>query len=202
MAKALFPKYAVLDEFLPPEVAQGWLDFALARRDQFEPTTVIRAGSTSEGHAYRRSLRYCGSLGEAGAVLEQALRAALPELLAATGLAPFPIATVELDLTAHGDGAYFRQHTDTLAYGDSPAGDRLLTAVYYVHVRPAAFTGGDLLLHPYRGNDEPIALEARHNRLVSFPSIAPHEVAPVSLPGDRFEDMRFAVNCWVLRARG
>ncbi|MEZ5695196.1 MAG: 2OG-Fe(II) oxygenase [Sphingomonadaceae bacterium] len=201
MAKALYPKFAVLDGFLPAEEAQSLLDFALAQRDCFAPTAVIREGSTSEDHAYRRSLRFNGHLNDKADALDDALRAALPDLLAATGLAPFPLAAIEMDLTAHGDGAYFRQHTDTLAYGDSPAGDRLLTAVYYFHAEPAAFSAGELLLHPYRGEAEPIRLEPRHNRLVAFPSIAPHEVNPVSLPGDRFDDMRFAINCWMLRQR-
>jgi Rps23 Pro-64 3,4-dihydroxylase Tpa1-like proline 4-hydroxylase len=39
-------------------------------------------------------------------------------------------------------------------------------------------------------------IEPGQNRLVAFPSWAPHEVMPISCPSRRFIDSRFAVNCW------
>jgi Rps23 Pro-64 3,4-dihydroxylase Tpa1-like proline 4-hydroxylase len=39
------------------------------------------------------------------------------------------------------------------------------------------------------------------NSLVLFPSWAPHEVLLVRCPSGRFEDSRFAINCWIYRAR-
>lgn len=201
MQRVIYPKFTVIEDFLPPEQAQAWLDFALAHEGDFIPTGVVSAGTHGVNHDYRRSDSFPGSLGTLAEDFKARVQAALPQLREATGVADFPIAEVEVDLTAHRDGAYFRSHVDTLADADSPAGDRMLTAVWYCHAQPARFSGGELLVQPFGGQDEAQVIAPRHNRLVSFPSIARHEVATVQVPGNRFADARFAVNCWVLRKR-
>jgi Rps23 Pro-64 3,4-dihydroxylase Tpa1-like proline 4-hydroxylase len=45
-------------------------------------------------------------------------------------------------------------------------------------------------------------IEPRHDRLVAFPSIAPHEIEPVDLPCNGFVDARFALVGWLHRKRG
>jgi Rps23 Pro-64 3,4-dihydroxylase Tpa1-like proline 4-hydroxylase len=44
-----------------------------------------------------------------------------------------------------------------------------------------------------------VDIEPANDTLVFFPSWYPHEVLPVSCPSGRFEDSRFAINCWVHR---
>jgi SM-20-related protein len=46
-----------------------------------------------------------------------------------------------------------------------------------------------------------VAVEPEHNRLVAFPAFVPHEVVPISCPGNAFADRRFSINCWLHRAR-
>jgi SM-20-related protein len=59
----------------------------------------------------------------------------------ALGAQPFsPI--FELELVAHGDGAFFARHMDTLNHHH-----RIISAVYYFQALPKAFCGGVLRLH-------------------------------------------------------
>jgi Rps23 Pro-64 3,4-dihydroxylase Tpa1-like proline 4-hydroxylase len=44
-----------------------------------------------------------------------------------------------------------------------------------------------------------VDIEPTNDTLVFFPSWFPHEVLPVACPSGRFEDSRFAINCWVRR---
>ena len=82
--------------------------------------------------------------------------------------------------------------------------DRLLSAVLYFHREPKGFSGGELRL--FRLNVRPdtkpvevadhLDLMPVRNSLVAFPSWVTHEVRPISCPSNRFEDFRFALNCW------
>jgi len=68
-----------------------------------------------------------------------------------------------MEMVAHGDGAFYRPHTDTYA-GDeyTPGGRRRLTMAYYLHHRPRRFVGV--------------------RSLFVFPSSARHEVETISCP--------------------
>jgi SM-20-related protein len=78
----------------------------------------------------------------------------------------------------------------------------VLSGVYYFHAEPKAFTGGALRLYAIGGQGERyVDIEPTHNSLLMFPSWAPHEVMPVRCPSRRFVDSRFAINCWVHRAK-
>jgi Rps23 Pro-64 3,4-dihydroxylase Tpa1-like proline 4-hydroxylase len=79
----------------------------------------------------------------------------------------------------------------------------MLSAVYYFHRMPKAFSGGCLRLHRIGARPGDIGMDVTpiDNSLVVFPSWAPHEVLPVRCLSGAFGDSRFAVNCWVYRAR-
>jgi Rps23 Pro-64 3,4-dihydroxylase Tpa1-like proline 4-hydroxylase len=139
--------------------------------------------------------------------------ARLDEILTLTNTNRFPVESYEVSLVAHGNGAHFVKHTDMpIGPGRRPLGgdesgkqDRLLSAVYYFHAEPRGFTGGDLRLHRFGSEDAPgdyVDVEPADNRLVVFPSWVLHEVRPVSVPTGRFEDQRFAVNCWLCARLG
>lgn len=91
------------------------------------------------------------------------------------------------------------RHVDTFI--DPMQGDvrgvRVVSAVYYLHHQPKGFIGGELALYPFRGDGPPELIEPRHNRLVAFPSIAPHEVLPVQTGAA--EAARFSINYWLRR---
>jgi Rps23 Pro-64 3,4-dihydroxylase Tpa1-like proline 4-hydroxylase len=101
---------------------------------------------------------------------------------------------------AHGDGAFFTRHFDTIRANDSDQKRiRVLSGVYYFNAEPKAFTGGALRLHAIGGKEGEnfVDIEPARNSLVVFLSWAPHEVLPVSCPSKRFIDSRFAINYWV-----
>ena len=72
---------------------------------------------------------------------------------------------------------------------------------YYLHREPRAFDGGELRLQlpPVVPGEQPtyVDIEPEQNRLVAFPSGLVHEVRPVSVPTNRFEDRRFALSAWL-----
>lgn len=78
--------------------------------------------------------------------------------------------------------------------------DRVLSLVYYLHREPKVFGGGNLVMHALMGEEQRV-ITPRHDRLVAFPSIAQHQVEPISLPGDNFADARFPLVCWLGRTR-
>ena len=76
------------------------------------------------------------------------------------------------------------------------------SAVYYFHRSPKSFSGGALRLYSFEASEERgtfVDIEPTNDTLVFFPSWFPHEVRPVVCPSGRFEDSRFAINCWVHR---
>ncbi|RDG38611.1 2OG-Fe(II) oxygenase [Streptomyces corynorhini] len=108
-------------------------------------------------------------------------------------------------LNVHNDGDFYRAHQDSTAEF-SPR--RLLTFVYYLHRTPRPFDGGELRMfdaalplhtgttgawqeHTWRD------WEPEHDSIVFFRPTAWHEVRPVSCPGKRHADSRFAVNGWL-----
>jgi SM-20-related protein len=186
-ARGLLPPYLVLRDFLDEDTVAGLLDYALSRQADFLPTRLasIRVSATLQDLGIYRS------------VLKTRILGLVPELIARLQMTPFEAPAVETELVAHGDGAFFKRHIDT--------GHRILerirvlSGVYYFNAEPKAFTGGALRLHAIGDSDDFIDIEPMRNSLLVFPSWAPHEVIPVSVPSRRFADSRFAINCWMCR---
>lgn len=202
MSGKVLPKYAVLDGFLTDQLADGLLAHAIAGRANFTAAQVREHDGGERVTSHRRA-KHWSDLGRFRVPFMEAVTSGFEELCSATGIAPFSIAGWDIELAAHRDGGIFHEHIDTMTAQNRnvPAGDRMISLVYYLHNRPARFSGGSLALMPYAGGGDPAKIAPLHNRLVAFPSIARHAVEPVSVPGDAWEDARFSVNCWLLRAR-
>lgn len=182
--------------------ADALLAFALANEARFAPSTVIKRDGQVVDRGARQSSNYRGDHRDWCGPFEAALRAALPELAAAAGIAPFPVADIEYTLAAYRDGGFFTDHTDILT-GRSDGGAasaRVLTAVYYFNREPAGFEGGKLEMLSLMGDGAVLPIAPRHNRLVAFTAMARHRVATTHVPGDAFADARFSVNCFIQRA--
>lgn len=193
-------------DFLDPAEHSALLDWSLASRDGFEPARLT-------GHVIdpkRRIAERSRDLGPHRPMLERRLTEKLPDIFRRTGTRPFDIEYFELEIAAHGNGAFFAPHSDIpVGAGRKPLGgdktgrhDRLVSAVYYFHREPRRFSGGTLRL--YRLGDKHavgdyVEFEPLQNSLVVFPSWVQHEVRPVSCPDCDFEDYRFAVNAWLCR---
>lgn len=194
---------SIFDDFLGPEASGQILEFALARQDQFRPSTVFSNAAQRVNPDFRASLTYGGEFGDVLAPFHDALARRRESLRKAAGTGGFEPELQDLSLVAHCDGHLFKRHIDT-ATGHNrgiTTGDRVLSLVYYVHRTPRAFSGGNLVMHALIGEERSEVIEPRHDRLVAFSSMAPHEVEPISLPGNDFAGARFAVVGWFCKSQ-
>ena len=196
-------------DFLAPAEHEALLEWAIASRERYEPARLT-------GHVIdpkRRIAERLNDLGPHRAVIERRLKENLPDIFRRTGTRPFDVETFELEIAAHGDGAFFAHHSDIpVGTGRKPLGgdktgkqDRLVSAVYYFHREPKRFSGGTLRLYrlgDHQASGDFVELEPEQNSLVVFPSWVRHEVRRVSCPGCGFEDYRFAVNAWLCKTLG
>lgn len=200
-----FHRYA---DFLDPAQVAAMLEWTIAQKAVFSPSKVLDSVYDPD----RRVSVRIRELGPIKPCFEKKILEFAPNFFRDTGTAPFEVEYLELEIAAHGDGAHFATHTDipigpdrTPLGGDSSGTqDRLLSAVYYFHREPKGFSGGQLRLHRFGSNEEPgdyVDIEPERNSLVVFPSWTTHEVRTVQCPSGRFEDYRFAVNCWLCAAR-
>ena len=202
------PPHGRFANWLGPEMLQRLLDFAQKQRDCFFQTEV--GYKKEDGRVdlnVRRSSRII-ALGGLKEELQTNLRTILPTMFQRLGAEPFEPSKFEVEMVAHGDGAFFTEHRDTaIESEDSIEGQkfvarRIISAVYYFHRLPKSFSGGVLRIYALAGSkksSELVEIEPVNDTLVFFPSWFPHEVLPVSCPSGRFEDSRFAINYWVHR---
>ena len=197
-ARGLMPPWLVRRDLLSPDECRDLLGWALDNEARFRPATLDKG---LVDPAIRRSLSL-RDLGPFSGLFEEQVRAMVPELIGQLRVTPFAAGEIELELVAHNDGAHFALHGDLYTGQGSARGDRMLSAVYYFHRTPKAFSGGCLRLHRIGAvpGDTGVDIAPDHNSLVVFPSWAPHEVLTVRCPSGAFGDSRFAVNCWVYRA--
>lgn len=192
------PPHGIMRGWLGPAAVEDLLAYALANRERFAPSALGQGAATGLDPAIRQSEKL-SDLGPFAATITGRVREALPGMIAALGMTAFTHPRFETELVAHNDGAFYRRHKDTSRAAPSAESRRVISAVYYFHRRPKAFTGGALRLYALAGGSF-ADVEPENDALVFFPSFYPHEVMPVSCPSRRFEDSRFAVNCWVHQA--
>lgn len=193
-------------KFLPHHVEAAWLaadlasdllDYAIAHEASFKPGAILHSGTIMVDPDIRQTsvLNHLG-LGPFLAPLIEAALAAQPALTMRFGMPRFAVSDVEVEMAAHGDGAHFNSHIDTFVAVNKRPNPRLLTLVLYLNRLPCGFSGGALRLHAL-GSAAFQDIAPEHNKLVAFPSIAPHSVQPISCPSRAFADRRFAVNMWI-----
>jgi Rps23 Pro-64 3,4-dihydroxylase Tpa1-like proline 4-hydroxylase len=199
------PKHTILRNFFAGSIVSRLLECAIAQEARFEPSGIVL--DTDPGKidpSIRKSMKL-KSLGPIEKELRDNLGPLAPELTSLLAVTPFEASHLELEIVAHGDGAFYRRHVDTFMGGASHGRqhERMLSGVYYFHADPKGFSGGALRLYSFVPSpdekDSFVDIDPEHNSLVVFPSWAPHEVMPVICPSGRFIDSRFALNCWFCR---
>jgi SM-20-related protein len=98
---------------------------------------------------------------------------------------------IDVQLTAHNDGDYFKEHTDC---GHEETNNRVLTFVYYFNKEPKPFSGGELLIN--EGNK--VLIEPENNMIVFFNPNHRHAVQTVHCQENIFSNSRFTLNGWIL----
>jgi hypothetical protein len=184
--------------FLPSSIAKSLLDEAIGLRERFAPASTI-GPRTDE----RRSL-ICRPPDEMLAPLIREVTPRLTSIVGRLGLENRPFTGAECQLIASGHGDFYKSHTDNNRSERSP---RKMTFVYYLHRQPAGFTGGELRLYDDQPNENPLELassfqtvQPTHNSIVFFNPSTVHEVMPIAVPSQQFQDSRFAINGWLLRS--
>jgi SM-20-related protein len=188
----------IIASWLGENEADRLLSYAVAEEGRFIETKVVLANETTANvdRSLRRS-RVLRDLGPFEPLLRTRAQALQLMLETEFGMSHRPLGEIEIELVAHGDGGFYRPHIDTFTGDTASSGaNRRLSLIYYFHRRPQAFSGGRLRLLSLKGG-EPLAIEPAHDTLIAFPSFMPHEVEPVSIPRDGFENCRFAVNIWL-----
>jgi len=190
-----FPPHLVTRSWLGETQAARLLAYSLAAEARFTPTRLNSHDSRLEGEIRRSCV--LKDLGAFAAPLRRKALALQAGLETAFDMPHAPDSSTQIEMVAHGDGAFYRPHTDTYT-GDeyTPGGRRRLTMVYYLHRQPRRFTGGRLRLFDL-GGERSIEIEPAHDSLLVFPSSARHEVETICCPGDAFANGRFAVNIWL-----
>ncbi|MGQ3072635.1 MAG: 2OG-Fe(II) oxygenase [Ferrovibrionaceae bacterium] len=187
--------YRLIRNFLGADLIGQLLAHAEANQDIFRPT---RVGDREIDPEVRIS-RVVRDFGSLRSVLEARFLEVMDPTVAELRLSSFDLGRLEIELVAHGDGAFYRRHIDTQTAEPNKATDRVLTGVLYFHVEPKSYSGGELRLHsilPTEQGGQFLDITPEQDMLLLFPSWAPHEVRPVACPSGAFMDQRFAINCW------
>ncbi|MGC9503717.1 2OG-Fe(II) oxygenase [Baaleninema sp.] len=191
--------YVLLENFLSPEENQQALEIALTNRENF-----ISSSTTNQATDYRRSLvLYATFYCEFYQLLKRRILQVLPEVCDRLDRVPFNVTELEMQLTAHNDGCYYKVHNDS---GSPETATRELTYVYYFHCPPKAYSGGELRMYETDSTlgkvvegDRFTPVEPQNNSIIFFDSRCQHEVRPVRCPSKQFEDSRFTLNGWLRR---
>ena len=192
------PPYELVHNWLGTEMVERLLRFAQSNEPRFEDTQVTHGAGESVDRTRRvsKNLR----LGKLETEVSAKVKDLLPIMFDRLGVKPFIPSKIEMELVAHGDGAFFLRHIDTLTH---PEGSRrIISAVYYFHALPKAFSGGVLRLHSPAASGQQctfVDIAPDYDTLVFFPSFFPHEVLLVKCASRQFLHSRFAINFWIHR---
>jgi SM-20-related protein len=186
--------YLIFRQFLGEELICSLLEHARANESKFK-VTKVGEGNDRRVDPSARISKGLRDIGKSGPAIEAKILSLLPKTANSLGIPPFEAAGVELELVAHGEGAFFKRHVDSPSHMSGRR--RMISGVYYFHAQPRIFKGGALRLHAIEGGAF-VDIEPHNDTLAVFPSWALHEVLAVNCPSGRFIDSRFAINCWVL----
>jgi Rps23 Pro-64 3,4-dihydroxylase Tpa1-like proline 4-hydroxylase len=191
--------YIQLNDFLSPEEYNLALEAALQNEVSFVGSTT-----TTKVENYRRSsVLYATFYPELYEILKKKILKVLPSVLKDLKHNSFLVSKVEMQLTAHNDGCFYKVHNDS---GSEQTATREITYVYYFYREPKEFSGGELQLYDTELRDgsayhsEPgRRIEPWNNSIVFFNSRCKHEVMLVNCPSQEFANSRFTLNGWIRR---
>jgi SM-20-related protein len=195
------PPHAVVRNWLGTQTIERLLAYAQSNEHAFADAGVGHGEKFRIDRVRRISKRL--GLGDLKGEIEAEVRDLLPAMFERLGNRPFIPHRLELEMAAHGDGAFFARHLDTETGYEHLVSHRVISAVYYFYALPKAFSGGVLRLHSLAASGQEgtfVDIAPDYDTIVFFPSMFPHEVLPVRCRSSRFADSRFAINCWAHRS--
>lgn len=188
-------QFTQIQNFLPSKERLDLLSYVLDRENQFVPTT------TSTGVIDYRQSKILYYFEEYENWIVEKVKPVVPALLENWNIQPFLISQVEIQLTAHNDGNYYKIHNDN---GSEEVANRIISYVYYFNREPKNFSGGALRIYDLN-SENGLYVQAEsyqdiqpiNNSIVFFPSHFLHEVLPVTCRSRNFADSRFTLNGWI-----
>lgn len=196
----LFPAtYLQIDDFLPEEEYQQVIETAFNKQSEFKDSRTVTNTAN-----YRQSLILpAKEFSEIYYLVKSKLLEKFPSLINYLKHPEFSVSHVEMQMTAHNDGAFYKVHTDA---GSEKTKTRELTYVYYFYQEPKQFSGGELKIYDtemqgkkFIQKENSQVIEPRNNSIVFFNSRCKHEVLPISCSSHEFKASRFTLNGWLRR---
>ncbi|HAO12431.1 MAG TPA: 2OG-Fe(II) oxygenase [Planktothrix sp. UBA8407] len=193
----LNPDYVQIDDFFSEEDYQKLLNLTLTNQNNFFSSEVINQESE-----YRQSyILLPEHFAELHELITHKLLTTRPQVMEQLKIQMFLVAHLEIQITAHLHGGYYKIHQDV---DGGKAANRKLTYVYYFYQEPQGFYGGDLRLYEtlIQGKAAIIQekftqIQPRNNSIIFFDSRCKHEVLPVYCPSQKFANGRFTLNGWI-----
>jgi SM-20-related protein len=187
--------YIRIPDFLSDEENRAVFDYAIRKEPDYQKSGV---DTTVADHRQSRVLM---RLTDLDVDFDKRVREIVPDALDYFRLPVLNNSKLEMQLTTHNEGGYYRIHNDN---GTPNTATRVMTYVYYFHRQPVAFKGGQIRLYDSRvefGARRPaetfIEVNPVNNMLLLFPSGVMHEVLPTYSSSGAFADGRFTLNGWV-----
>ena len=184
-----------LEEFFAPQEVTRLQQFAQDHESRFVPSQVLNDDEAGHRDEDVRRSSVLFDVDEIRPLVTERVLAAYPWVMARLRQPLFDVRDIELQVTSSNDGEWFKPHRDS---GADAVGSRTLTFVYYCHLEPRAFSGGELRMFLPPDGDS-VTIVPPQNSIVFFPSHQLHEVLPVHCPSGRLADSRLTVNGWLHR---
>jgi len=192
-------EFIVIKDFLSEENNERIMNYVLNKEQEFKTANILYNGSKVQSEDRVALNLY--DLGELRALFLKELEGRVDEVYRELGIKPVEVPEFDMQIAAMGNGGRFIKHIDTVIHKDWEL-QRVVTFVYYFNTVPKKFSGGELKVFPMGfkdGNTEPVNLVPENNMLVGFPSFIAHEVLPVQLEDNRFDNYRFNLLCLICR---
>lgn len=186
-----------IDNFLTPQEHQQVLKIASGKQSDFVDSKTV----TNAANYRQSSILYATLFSDFYYLVKKKIVNLLPLVLQHLNHPEFTVSRVEMQMTAHNDGCFYKVHTDA---GSEKTKDRQLTYVYYFYQEPKQFSGGELKIYDtelknnsFQQKERSQTIQPRNNSLVFFNSRCKHEVLPISCPSQDFHHSRFTLNGWL-----
>jgi Rps23 Pro-64 3,4-dihydroxylase Tpa1-like proline 4-hydroxylase len=185
----------IIDDFFSEPILRELLTFVLSQQENFVDAKV---GISKKSFSPETRKTLClFSIDKYRDIFIDYFHANLASFCLALDLPNFSIKKIEVKITNHIDGGFFKAHQDNNSIVGKT--ERIISWIYYFHQQPKKFEGGDL--YAFDTDIEKSEYQAsaftkitpQCNRLVAFPSSYYHAVSPISVPSGKFEDGRMAV---------
>lgn len=186
-----------IDNFLKSEEYLQALDVAFSKQEEFVNSRTV----TNAANYRSSSILYATLFPDLYYLVKNKILTTLPLVLKTLNYPEFAVSRVEMQMTAHNDGCFYKVHTDA---GSEKTKDRQLTYVYYFYQKPKQFSGGELKIYDtelrnssFQQKENSQTIEPRNNSIVFFNSRCKHEVLPITCPTQNFQHSRFTLNGWL-----